>query len=297
MSVDAIVSRHRFARSCLAALFLAAVYVAFDPVERVIYRSAARALGLRMIVHGEMGLLPYAMLMIVRLALDLLVVAAVFAILRRRLPGFPLLGPNMTRLTLVGLATGLAVMIGAILAIVATGGATAAISAQPAELAALHGAGWLVFQYVGATGEELYGRVAVLMVAEGLLGWRGAVVVSGLIFSLLHMGNPGANWAWLARLFMQGMLLAYAVYRTGSVWWSVSYHTGWNWADAPLFGAAGSGFLDHGHMFDFTPTGPSWLTGGTVGPEGSAFAFIAVLCAFGLLAASTTRRSIDDRQG
>ena len=249
-----------------------------------------------MVVHDEMGLLPYATLMIVRLALNLLVVAGVFAILGRRMSDFPLLGPRITRLTCVGMATGLAVMIGAILAIFATGGASAAISPQPPKLAALHGAGWLFFDYIGATGEELYGRVAVLMVAAGLLGWRGAAIVSGLMFSVLHLGNPGADWVWLTRLFMQGVLLAYAVYRTGSVWWSIGYHAGWNWASAPLFGAAGSGYLDQGHLFDFTPTGPDWLTGGTVGPEASVFAFIAVLCAFGLLAASTARQGIDDRQ-
>jgi len=77
--------------------------------------------------------------------------------------------------------------------------------------------------------------------------------------------------------------LAYAVYRTGSLWWSVGYHAGWNWASAPLFGAAGSGYLDQGHLFDFLPYGSVWLTGGAVGPEGSLFAFLAVVMAFVLL--------------
>lgn len=109
------------------------------------------------------------------------------------------------------------------------------------------------------------------------------MIVSGLAFSLLHLGNPGVTWVWLLRLFAQGVLLAYAVYRTSSVWWSVGYHTGWNWASAPLFGAAGSGYLDQGHILDFTPTGSKWLTGGEVGPEGSVFAFVAVLVALCLL--------------
>lgn len=282
-------SEHRFARSSLGALFLAAVYVVFDPIERAIYGPAAKALGLHMLVSGEMGLAPYATLMIVRLALNVLVVAMVFAILRRRMFAFPLRGPDMTRLSCIGAAAGVVVMVGAILAIIVTGAASATISPQFPGPAVLHGAGWLFFDYVGALGEELYGRVAVLMVAAGLFGWRGAAIVSGLMFSVFHLGNPGADWVWLARLFLQGVLLAYAVYRTGSVWWSVGYHAGWNWASAPLFGAAGSGYLDQGHLFDFTPTGPHWLTGGTVGPEGSVFAFVAMLGALGLLIASTTR--------
>jgi membrane protease YdiL (CAAX protease family) len=295
VSFKTIMSEQNFARSCLAALFLIAAYFVFDPIEGALYKPAAKSLGLHMVVQGEMGLLPYAMLMMVRVTLDLLVVAVVFAILQRRMSAFPLLGPEITRLTCVGIATGLVVMIGAILTIIATGGAVAVISRQLPELAVLHGAGWLLFDYIGAAGEELYGRVAVLMVAASLLGWRGAAIVSGLMFCLLHLNNPGANWVWLTRLFIQGILLAYAVYRTGSVWWSIGYHAGWNWASAPLFGAAGSGFLDQGHLFDFTPSGPHWLTGGTVGPEGSIFAFIAVFCAFGLLIASTPRQGIDDR--
>ena len=88
MSSKITVFEYRFARSCLAAVFLAAVYFAFDPIERVVYGSASRALKLHMVIHGEMELLPYATLMIVRVILDLLVVALVFAILPRRVSDF-----------------------------------------------------------------------------------------------------------------------------------------------------------------------------------------------------------------
>ncbi len=114
--------------------------------------------------------------------------------------------------------------------------------------------------------------------------------MSGIMFSWMHLSNPGASKIWLLRLFLQGVLLAYAVFRTGSIWWSVSYHTGWNWISAPLFGAAGSGYLDEGHIFDFLPHGSPWITGGAVGPEGSLLAFAAVLAAFGLLLLTKARR-------
>ncbi len=274
-------------RSWLALLFLVAVYVGLDYVADAIDIPLAAALSLPVAAHGELMLFPYALLMVVRLVLDLLVVAAVCGILGRRMRGFPLVGPNMGKLAVTGLAVGLAVMAGAIWAIIATGNANVTVSAQSPLSALLHGGGWIIFDFVGATSEELFGRVAVLLVAERFVGWRGAVLVSGLMFSVLHLGNPGASWIWLARLFVQGVLLAYAVYRTGSLWWSVGYHTGWNWASAPLFGAAGSGYLDEGHLLDFTPTGSSLITGGAVGPEGSIFAFVAVLCAFLLLVGIT----------
>jgi membrane protease YdiL (CAAX protease family) len=103
------------------------------------------------------------------------------------------------------------------------------------------------------------------------------------------VGSPGATGVWLLRLALQGILLAYAVYRTRSFWWSTGYHAGWNWASAPLFGAAGSGYLDQGHLLDFTPTGPTWITGDSVGPEGSVFAYLAMLAALGLLIVTTRK--------
>ena len=278
-----VTREHGLARGCTAAVFLIGAYFAFDPIETVLHAPIATALDLHMMAHGEMGLLPYGALMLVRFGLDLAVVAGVLAILRHPRASFPLIGPKAFTLTMVGLAIGLLVMTGVILAIVASGAATVAASVQTPASAILYGTGWLAFDYLGAAGEELYGRVAVLLVAQTLIEWRGAILVSGLMFSVLQLDNPGATWVWLLRLFVQGMLLAYAVYRTGSVWWSIGYHTGWNWASAPLFGAAGSGFLDQGHLFDFKPFGPSWITGGAVGPEGSVYAFVAVLSAFGLL--------------
>ena len=256
-------------RSWLALGFFVVTYVAFDPVEEAIHHPLAQTLGLHMIQAGAMAPVPYGVLMIVRLALDLLVVTGLLAIQRRRLGDFPLVGPAMVRNTLVGLAIGLLVMACAILAIVALGSAHVSPSHQSAGSASLHGGGWLAFDFVGAMGEELAGRVAVLLVAQPLIGRRGAILASGVLFAGIHLGNPGVTGVWLTRLFLQGLLLAYAVYRTGSFWWSTGYHTGWNWASAPLFGAAGSGYLNQGHLFDFTPTGADWITGGAVGRKGA----------------------------
>ena len=244
-----------------------------------------------MIQHDAMALAPYAWLMVVRMGLDLALLAAILLLLGRSLRSFPLSDLRGGRRLALGLGVGLIVMVAAILAIVAGGDAQLAYSGQAGSAATLHGLGWLAFDLLGAMGEEFFGRGAVLLVATAFLGWRGALVASGLTFLALHLGNPGANWVWLLRLCLQGVLLAYAVFRTGSLWWSVGYHTGWNWASAPLFGAAGSGYLDAGHIFDFTPRGSLLMTGGAVGPEGSVFAFVAVLAASILLITTTKKGS------
>lgn len=282
--------RYRFplgVRPWLALFFFIATYVAFDPIETAIHRPVARAFGLQMIQDGAMAPVPYGVLMIVRLALDLLVVAAILAIRRRRLTQFPLFGPAMMKNTLAGFATGFLVIIGAITFILLSGGASVSISQQSAISALTYANAWLVFGFIGAAGEELAGRVTVVLVAQPLIGQRGAILASGILFALLHLGNPGVTGVWLVRVFLQGLLLAYAIYRTGSFWWSVGYHTGWNWGGAPLFGAAGSGYLNKGHLLDFVPAGPDWITGGAVGPEGSVFAYLAMLMALALLISTT----------
>ena len=53
------------------------------------------------------------------------------------------------------------------------------------------------------------------------------------------------------------------------------------------FEAKCSGYLDEGHLFDFLPHGATLITGGSVGPEGSLLAFLAVLTALLLLTLST----------
>ncbi|TPG43523.1 CPBP family intramembrane metalloprotease [Sphingomonas koreensis] len=276
----------RSPRAWVSLAILVAAYFLFDPLEALVHQPVAHAQNLHMIVDGAMALAPYTVLMVVRI-----MILGVCVILQTPVRGFPLVGANIARNTLLGIGIGLIVMVAAISAIWLSGNARVAPSSQSIHLMAFHGTGWFLADFLGATGEELFGRVAVLLVAERFVGWRGAIVVSGLMFSVLHLGNPGASWIWILRLFLQGMLLAYAVYKTGSVWWSVGYHTGWNWASAPLFGAAGSGYLDQGHLFDFTPTGPTLITGGTVGPEGSIFAFVAVLCALALFVAFTRDRT------
>lgn len=94
-------------------------------------------------------------------------------------------------------------------------------------------------------------RGLVLVLASRLLGIRMAIVISALAFSLAHGANPGASYIWMVRLAAAGMLLGYSVFRSGTLWWGIGYHAGWNFASAPLFGAVGSGYLDQGHIFAF----------------------------------------------
>jgi len=50
---------------------------------------------------------------------------------------------------------------------------------------------------------------------------------------------------------------------------AIGFHTAWNWGQSFFYGVPDSGASVPGHLFDPTFSGPAWLTGGSVGPEGS----------------------------
>lgn len=276
-------------RAWLALAVLVAAWFLEDPVQAWLYAPLKHVGHLRMHEDGAMSVVPYGALMLVRLAWNAALVCLVWLALRRPQGSFPVKDAHRTRHLAIGLAIGIAVMGACIGAIIALGNADVAVHPQTLVSAVGHLIGWLVFGMIGAAGEELYGRAAVLLVAERFVGWQGAVLVSGILFFVFHLSNPGVSPIWLARLCLQGMLLAYAVYRTQSIWWSIGYHSGWNWIGAPIFGSAGSGYLNAGHLYDFAPHGSTLITGGAVGPEGSVFAFVAVVAALVLLLATTRR--------
>ena len=166
---------------------------------------------------------------------------------------------------LKGLAIGFSVMVATVLMIVAVGDAQLRLSPGSASIHAAYGIAWLLAEIVGAAGEEVLFRGLILVLASRLLGMRMAIVISALAFSLAHGANPGASYIWMVRLAAAGMLLGYSVFRSGTLWWGIGYHAGWNFASAPLFGAVGSGYLDQGHIFAFLPSENALVTGGPVG--------------------------------
>jgi membrane protease YdiL (CAAX protease family) len=105
--------------------------------------------------------------------------------------------------------------------------------------------------------------------------WIAATILS-LGFACAHLGNGGENFFGLAQVFLAGMVFAYALWRTGSLWWGIGFHATWDWAQSYLFGVADSGNVSVGRLFVTHPQGKTILSGGADGPEGSIFASIAL---------------------
>jgi membrane protease YdiL (CAAX protease family) len=81
----------------------------------------------------------------------------------------------------------------------------------------------------------------------------------------------------VSAVFAVGLLFCLFVRRTGNLWFPIGFHAGWDWAETYFYGVPDSGTPATGQLFHSSLHGPSWLTGGTVGPEGSLLCFIAIV--------------------
>jgi len=118
--------------------------------------------------------------------------------------------------------------------------------------------------------------------ASGIGFWRAAALLS-LVFGGLHYFlKPMENLADFASVGLIGLFLCLTLRRTGSLWFAVGFHAGFDYAALTVVGApnTGNGGRPVGdHLLATTFTGPDWLTGGPRGIEASLLVFpvIAVL--------------------
>jgi membrane protease YdiL (CAAX protease family) len=86
-----------------------------------------------------------------------------------------------------------------------------------------------------------------------------------------------------------GLAFAYSVKWTGSLWWALGCHMTWDWGESFFYGVADSGVKASHRLFSGEPMGPAWLSGGSVGPEGSVLAAIVLLLLIVVVRLSTQR--------
>jgi len=127
--------------------------------------------------------------------------------------------------------------------------------------------------------EEILFRGILFRIAEQVLGTWLALLISALLFGLLHLFNPNATWvAAIAIALEAGILLAAAYVLTRRLWLAIGVHFAWNFTQGGIFGVAVSGNQAAG-LLQATLTGPELLSGGEFGAEASIFAVAVCLAA------------------
>jgi len=125
--------------------------------------------------------------------------------------------------------------------------------------------GWIV---QGAA-EEVLTRGLLLPVIGARWGAAAGILVSSLLFSLLHIGNQNVDVLAIVNLGLFGLFASLYALAEGGLWGVFAIHSIWNWTQGNLFGFPVSGnALIGGVLIDLVEVGPDWLTGGLFGPEG-----------------------------
>jgi hypothetical protein len=141
---------------------------------------------------------------------------------------------------------------------------------------------WAVaFLVVGLAEEFLFRGYVLATLSEGIGFWPVAVVLS-VLFGAVHLSNLGENPTGALSAVMIGLLFCFALRRTGSLWFAIGLHAAWDYGESFIFSVPNSGVLVKGHLLNshFRFGAPAWLTGGSVGPEGSVFVFIVIAILF-----------------
>lgn len=118
--------------------------------------------------------------------------------------------------------------------------------------------------------EEILFRGIIFRVMEEKLGSYVSLIISAVIFGLLHMSNPNSSFiAGVGLAIQAGLLLAAAYIFTRNLWFPIAIHFAWNFTQSAIFGANVSGITLSKTLITSKISGVDWITGGPFGPEGS----------------------------
>ena len=131
----------------------------------------------------------------------------------------------------------------------------------------------LMFLAVGLLEEYSFRGYALYTLADGIGFWPAAIVLA-VGFAYVHMSNGGENRIGIAGVFLYAIFAAATLRRTGNLWLAVGAHAGWDWGQSFFYGVSDSGLQVEGHLLNPRIQGPDWLSGGSVGPEGSIVTLI-----------------------
>ncbi len=102
-----------------------------------------------------------------------------------------------------------------------------------------------------------------------------ALLISAIVFSLIHGFNPNIDLFSMTNIFLAGILLGLSYIHTQNLWFPIALHLSWNLFQTILgFNVSGR---DSYSLLEFSIKENSLLNGGEFGFEGSILSSIAML--------------------
>lgn len=127
--------------------------------------------------------------------------------------------------------------------------------------------------------EELMTRGYALALLRERFGARMAIVVTSVVFGLLHLENAGVTFQSIAVVTLAGIFLGSILVAMRSLYAAWSAHVAWNFVMAGVMHTSVSGSELGAPNYRTVDAGPDWATGGAWGPESGIFAATGMLLA------------------
>jgi membrane protease YdiL (CAAX protease family) len=155
-------------------------------------------------------------------------------------------------------------------------------------------AGYFALFILAGASEEIIFRGYIL---QNLREWPGtilAVIMSSLLFGLVHGLNPNFNLFAALNIALAGVAFCYAYLITGNLWLPLAFHFSWNFFQGPVFSFPVSGVISGGLLSTQVSQAKSGITGGAFGPEGGLTGLGAQLLGLLILWLWAKRRAVMD---
>jgi uncharacterized protein len=136
---------------------------------------------------------------------------------------------------------------------------------------------WAVVFILVALREEFRARGYALFKLAAGIGFWPAAVLSSAFFGSSHRGNSGEGWTGRFNAGAFGLLLCFLLRRSGNLWLPAGLRMAIDWGETYFYGVRDGGNVTRGHLLNSSSTGRAWLSGGTVGPEGSVLCRLLVV--------------------
>lgn len=139
--------------------------------------------------------------------------------------------------------------------------------------------------------EEILVRGIIFRIIEQKLGSYISLLISSVIFGVLHVANPNASFLSGLCITSAGFLLGAAFIYNRNLWLPIALHLAWNFTQSGIFGAITSGNEKTSSLFEARIQGSELITGGQFGPEGSIQATLFCLLGATILLILSKRKN------
>lgn len=102
-----------------------------------------------------------------------------------------------------------------------------------------------------------------------------AVIISSILFSVLHIGNPNVKPLFFINIVLIGILFSYMALEV-NIWLPIGFHSMWNYFEGNIWSFPNSGIVTKG-IYSTKFVSNNVINGGLVGPEGGLAATFVIL--------------------